>query len=94
MEEIQDFTSLSQLGTTLGTVTLVTLITQYIKPELPEKFSIRLFVLLLCLIIQIGITALVEPSVPNIIVAIANSFVCATSAMGAYEVSFNKHGRG
>ena len=95
--EIKEFTSLNQLATTAGSVVVVTLITQYVKEFLPEKFPIRLFVLLLSLVLQVGLVLIMNPSVEaieSIILAIVNAFVVATSAMGTYEASFNKHGRG
>ena len=89
--EIQEFTSLQQLATTAGSVVVVTLITQYVKEFLPEKFPIRLFVLLLSLVLQVGLVLIMNPSVEAVILAIVNGFVVATSSMGTYEASFNKH---
>ena len=88
--EIQEFTSLQQLATTAGSVVVVTLITQYIKEFLPKKFPIRLFVLLLSLVLQVGLVLIMNPSVEAVILAIVNGFVVATSSMGTYEASFNK----
>ena len=92
--EIQEFTSLHQLATTAGSVVVVTLITQYVKEFLPEKFPIRLFVLLLSLVLQVGLVLIMNPSMEAVILAIVNGFVVATSSMGTYEASFNKHGKG
>ncbi len=87
---MEQITSLAYLLSTAGTVALVTLITQYVKSLLPEKLPIRVFVLLLCLVIQLGLTLVVSPQLEPIILAIANSFVAAAASMGAYEVTFSK----
>ena len=91
---MEDFASLEYLATTAGTVAFVTIVTQYIKGMLPEKFSIRLFVLLLCLVIQMGLVWIICPSTEAFILAFVNSFVCATSARGTYEATVNKDGYG
>lgn len=91
MEEI---TSITYLLSTVGTVAIVTLITQYVKELLPGSIPIRLFVLGLCLLIQVGLTVLISPGVIPIILAISNSFIAAASCMGAYEATFNRNGNG
>ena len=91
MEEI---TSITYLFSTVGTVAIVTVITQYVKELLPDRIPIRAFILALCLIIQIGLTLLLSPSIEQVILATANSFVAAASCMGAYEATFNRNGNG
>lgn len=91
---MEKITSITYLLSTVGTVAIVTVITQYVKELLPDRIPIRAFILALCLIIQIGLTLLLSPGINQVILAIANSFVAAASCMGAYEATFNRNGNG
>lgn len=91
---MEQITSLAYLLSTAGTTAVVLLITQYCKEFLPKQLPVRLFVLMLCMAIQLGLTALIAPSVEGYILAIVNSFISAAAAMGTYEATFNKNGNG
>lgn len=87
---MDQITSLAYLLTTAGTVAVVTLITQYVKSLLPAKLPIRVFVLLLCLAIQVTVTILLTGfTTESLLLAIVNSFIAASASMGAYEIAFN-----
>lgn len=87
---MEPINSLAYLATTGGTVALVTVVTQYIKSMLPEWLSIRLFVLLACLLVQVGLALVLTPQLEPVLLAFANSFVAASACYGAYEVAFNR----
>ena len=87
---MDEITSIAYLASVVGTAAFVLLVTQYVKKMLPEDFNIRLFVLLLCAATQIGLALIGGADVEQMILSVANSFVAATSAMGAYEVTFRK----
>lgn len=87
---MDEITSIAYLASVVGTAAFTLLVTQYVKKMFPEDFNIRLFVLLLCAATQIGLALIGGADVEQMILAVANSFVAATSAMGAYEVTFRK----
>lgn len=87
---MEQLTSLNYLLSTAGTAAVAMLVTQYIKPLLPGRFNVRLFVLVFCAVIQIGLAALLTPTVEALILALPNAFIAATAAMGAYESTFGK----
>lgn len=87
---MDEITSIAYLASVAGTAALALLITQYVKKMLPDDLNVRLFVLLLCAATQIGLALIGGADVEQMILAVANSFVAATSAMGAYELTFRK----
>lgn len=89
MEQVNDLATILSVA---GTSAFVLLVTQYFKPYFKHTLNVRLFVLILSLVIQIGLTiVLVGADIQQLILAVVNSFISATSAMGAYEATFAKN---
>lgn len=86
---MNDLMNWETLGTLAGATGAVLLITQYIKPFL-KMVNTRLIALILSMIILIAVTIVSKGSPQEYAIAILNSFLVATSAMGAYEVTFEK----
>ena len=84
MNELMTWTN---LGTLAGATAAVLLITQYIKPFFP-KIDTRLIALILAVGILEAATAIAGGSAADYIVAILNAVLVASSAMGAYQVTF------
>ena len=88
MEQVNDLATILSVA---GTSAFVLLVTQYLKPYFKHTLNVRLFVLILSLVIQIGLTiVLVGADIQQLILAVVNTFISATSAMGAYEATFAK----
>lgn len=86
MEELFNW---GTLGTLAGATVAVVIITQYLKPLLP-KINTRLLALILSGIILIGVTAISGGALEDYGLAILNAVLVASTAMGAYEVSFRR----
>lgn len=84
MNELMDWNT---LGTLAGATAAVLLITQYIKPLLP-KINTRVIAGILALIILELATAISGGAMEDYILAILNSVLVASSAWGAYQVTF------
>jgi hypothetical protein len=84
MKELMNWTT---LGTLAGATTMVLLITQYIKPLL-LKIDTRLIALILAVIILEAATAISGGGIQEYAIGLLNAFLVATSAMGAYQVTF------
>ncbi len=91
MEQIND---LAQLATTAGCVAFVTILTQYIKPLLPERLPVRVFVLIACLAVMLTVTVVMGASVERLLLAAVNAAIAASACLGAYEVTYNRTGQG
>lgn len=85
MNELLNWTT---LGTLAGATAAVLLITQYIKPLLPKKIDTRLIALVLAVIILEIATAVSGGAAQDYILAIFNAVLVASSAMGAYQVTY------
>lgn len=86
---MNDFMTLAFLGTFAGAVIATLLIVQYFKPLLP-KLDTRLFAFLVALVVMIGVTTATNGSLTDYGLAVINSVLIASSAMGAYQVTFEK----
>jgi len=75
------------LGTLVGATGAVLLITQYIKPLLP-KINTRLIALILSIVILAAVTAVTGGGIEAYGLAVLNAFLVASSAMGAYQITF------
>ncbi len=84
MNELMSWTN---LGTIAGATAAVLLIVQYVKPLLP-KLNTRLLALIVSLIILESATAIVGGSIEQYGLAVLNAILVASSAMGAYQVTF------
>ena len=84
---MNDLMNWTTLGTLAGATAAVLLITQYIKPLLP-KIDTRLIVLGLAIVILEIATAVSGGATQDYILAILNAVLVASSAMGAYQVTF------
>ncbi len=93
-KEMDQINDLTQLATTAGCVAFVTILTQYVKPLLPEKLPIRAFVLIACLVIMLAVTVILGATAERLLLAAANAVIAASACIGAYEVTYNRHGRG
>ena len=87
---MEQIISVAYLATNAGAILFVLLVAQYTKPLLPQRFSVRLYVLILSLIILLAATAFVEPTMEGFFLAVINSFIVAAAAMGAYENTFGR----
>lgn len=87
---MEDLQTLATLGTTVGAAGSTLMIVQYVKPMLP-KLDTRLMVLILAVLLtQIAAIWVGEGGWASHLIALINGFSAATSAMGAYEVTFKK----
>ena len=86
MEELFNW---GTLGTLAGATVAVVIITQYVKPLIPN-FNPRWLALILSGIILIGVTAIADGGLEDYGLAILNAVLVASTAMGAYEISFEK----
>lgn len=91
---MEQITSLSFLLSTAGTTAAAVLITQYTKPLIPESLPVRLYVLIQCLVIQLGLTLILAANAEGLIIAFFNAFIAAAAALGTYEATYNKDGQG
>ena len=86
---MNDLATLAFLGTFAGAVAFTLLIVQYFKPLLP-KLNTQLFAFLVALVIMVGVTAAKVGSISDYGLAVINAVLVASSAMGAYQVTFAK----
>jgi len=75
------------LGTFAGAVAATLLIVQYVKPAFPS-IDTRLMALAIALLIQIGVTLIANGLAQDYALAVFNAVLVASSAMGAYQVTF------
>ena len=86
---MEDFLTWEILATSVGAVLVVTTATQYLKP-LFKKLNTRLLVLIESVIIMVIVTAFQRGGAFDYVLALINSFLIMSSALGLYEVSFAK----
>lgn len=79
----------ASLGTMAGAVAATLLIVQYIKPMI-QSIDTRLLALIVALIVLVAATAITGGSVEAYGLAVVNSFIVASSAMGVYQITFKK----
>lgn len=84
---MNDLMSWTNLGTLAGATAAVLLIVQYMKPLLP-KVDTRLMALAVALVILEAATAIAGGGLQEYGLAILNAILVASSAMGAYQVTF------
>lgn len=77
----------SNLGTLAGATAAVLLIVQYLKLLLP-KFPTRWLALILSVLIMEAFTAISGGAIQDYGLALLNAVLVASSAMGAYQVTF------
>jgi len=75
------------LSTFAGAVAATLLIVQYVKPSFPS-IDTRLMSLGIALLIQIGVTIIAGGLAQDYALAVMNAVLVASSAMGAYQVTF------
>lgn len=86
---MNELVSWAGLGTFAGAVTAVLLLTQFFKPmSIFQKIDTRLLSWIFALVILLAVTVLSNAPAGNYFIAVLNSVLVATSAMGAYEVTF------
>jgi len=86
MEELMTWTS---LGTLAGATAAVLLIVQYLKPLLP-KLDTRILALVLSIVVLELATLIAGGTPQDYGLAVLNAILVASSAMGAYQVTFAK----
>ena len=84
---MEELFSWELLGTLTGATACVLIITQYIKPLLP-KLNTRLIALILATIILVAVTAVTRGEIADYGLALLNAILVASTAMGAYQVTF------
>jgi hypothetical protein len=84
---MDDLMTWTNLGTLAGASAAVLLIVQYVKPLLP-KLDTRLLALGLALVILEVATFISGGAPQDYGLAVLNAVLVATSAMGAYQVTF------
>jgi hypothetical protein len=77
----------ANLGTLAGAVAAVLLIVQYVKPLIP-KLDTRLLALIVSVIILEAATVISGGGLQDYALAVLNAILVASSAMGAYQVTF------
>jgi hypothetical protein len=85
MNELMNWTN---LGTLAGATAAVLIVVQYLKPLLPKTLPTRLLALLVALIILEATTAITGGGVEAYGLGVLNAVLVASSAMGAYQVTF------
>ena len=83
-----DLMSWTNLGTLAGATAAVLLVVQYLKPLMPTALPTRLLALLVALVLLEAATAITGGSVQAYGLALLNAVLVASSAMGAYQVTF------
>jgi hypothetical protein len=83
-----DLMSWTNLGTLAGATAAVVLVVQYLKPLMPAVLPTRLLALLVALVILEAATAITGGSVQAYGLGVLNAVLVASSAMGAYQVTF------
>lgn len=86
---MNDLATLAFLGTFAGAVAFTLLIVQYFKPMLPS-LNTQLFAFLVALLIMVGVTLAKGGTITDYGLAVINAVLVASSAMGAYQVTFAK----
>jgi hypothetical protein len=84
MNEMMTWTN---LGTLAGATAAVLLVVQYLKPLLP-KLPTRLLALILSVVLLEAVTAISGDALEAYGLALLNAVLVASSAMGAYQVTF------
>ena len=84
MNELMNWTT---LGTMAGATAAVLVIVQYVKPLIP-KLDTRIMALILSAIVLEAATAISGGGVQEYAIALLNSVIVASAAMGSYEVTF------
>ena len=84
---MSDLMSWTNLGTLAGAAAAVLLVVQYLKPLLP-KLPTRLLALILAVVILEAVTAISGGAIEAYGLALLNAVLVASSAMGAYQVTF------
>ena len=84
---MNDLMTWANLGTMAGAVAATLLVVQYIKP-LIQFIDTRLLALIVALVILVAATAIAGGSVAEYGLAVLNSVLVASAAMGAYVVTF------
>ena len=74
--------------TLAGATAAVLLIVQYLKPILPQRLPTRWLALIVALAILEGATAIAGGTLEAYGLAVLNAILVASSAMGAYQVTF------
>ena len=87
---MDQITTLGFLVTNAGATALVLLIVQYTKEFIPQWFHTRLYTLLWSFVVLMTATAFVSPTAERFVLAAFNSFIVASSAMGLYQVTFDR----
>ncbi|MDD5061905.1 MAG: hypothetical protein PHN44_06480 [Candidatus Marinimicrobia bacterium] len=79
------------LGTFAGASAATLLIVQYFKGVIPKAIDTRLFAWIVALIILLCVVAFTDRNNLSAYgIAVLNSVLVATSAMGGYEVTFQR----
>ena len=86
MTELMSWTN---LGTLAGATAAVLLVVQYLKPLLPSVFPTRALALILSVVILEAATAISSGPIEAYGLALLNAVLVASSAMGAYQVTFS-----
>jgi hypothetical protein len=84
---MSDLMSWTHLGTLAGATAAVLLVVQYLKPLLPWLHT-RLLALILAVVLLEAVTAISGGALEAYGLALLNAVLVASSAMGAYQVTF------
>lgn len=87
MNDIMTVLGLATFSTAVGATLCIT---QYIKPLLP-KVNTRLIALLIALVLMMLVTFSSGGNLVAYGIAVINSVLIASSAMGVYELTFSKN---
>ena len=85
---MSDLMSWTNLGTLAGATAAVLLVVQYLKPLVQSVFPTRALALLVALILLEAVTAISGGPIEAYGLALLNAVLVASSAMGAYQVTF------
>jgi hypothetical protein len=86
MDEMMNWVS---LGTLAGSTAAVLLIVQYAKPLFPRLDTRVLALMVAAVLLQLA-TAFTGGDLQQHVIAVLNSFLVASSAMGLYQVTFSR----